>query len=233
MEKRQKILIIVLVILILFALAYRVYQINSVNMRATMNAVVMKVHENSLLVMNIEDKGLSSVGFAKEGNIGFKEGQEVLIYYDGSAFLTYPEQIYNVGKIKIVKEKSEVEIPESVLRYLYSSENKVEVILTEFTKTGISFTIKDPNPYPYGYKNTYTIKQEKIKKTESEEVKQPQSEVTNYIESYALPYTTYYEELPKKSEIESESTGNFEQIDEYTIKKTYDWIELYGELSAR
>lgn len=158
MEKRQKILIIVLVILILFVLAYRLYQINSVNMRATMNAVVMKVHENSLLVMNIEDKGLSSVGFVKEGNIGFKEGQEVLIYYDGYMLESYPPQLGKVEKIKILKEKSDVSIPDDVLRYYYSSYNNVNINISELTNKGLTITITDTNELPYDYSDIkYTI----------------------------------------------------------------------------
>lgn len=237
MKKSQKIIITVLVILILVVLAYRVYTINNVNMRATLNAVVMKVGQNSLSVMDIEDKDLLRVSFADEGNIGFKEGQEVLIYFDGSINLTYPGQIYNVGKIKIEKEKSEVEIPESVLRYYNSSLKNVEVTLNKLNKTEISFTIKDENEYPYGYQDTYKIEQKKIKKTQVEGTIQTHPESNNsvppYIPPYTEHYTEYYEELPKKSEIKSEDTGTFEKIDKYTVKKTYNWINLYGELEER
>lgn len=63
-------------------------------------AVVIKVNENSIDAMiidenniNVEYTSLCSVRFADEGNIGFQKGQEVLIYYDGMIEQTYPLQI--------------------------------------------------------------------------------------------------------------------------------------------
>lgn len=65
-----------------------------------LNAVVIKVNENSIDAMIIDEKnknleytGLCSVRFADEGNMGFQKGQEVLIYYDGMIEQTYPLQI--------------------------------------------------------------------------------------------------------------------------------------------
>lgn len=130
--------------------------IHSENFRATERAVVMKVNKNSLSVMDLNGS-LYSVSFADEGNIGFKEGQEVLIYFDGMIAESYPAQIYNVGKIKIVKEKSDVSIPENVLRYYYCSRDNVKVSVSELTSKEISLTIKDTNEYQYGYSNDYTI----------------------------------------------------------------------------
>ena len=236
MKKSEKILIIVLIVLVLLFLAFRIFQVYGKNFIAKIDAVVMQVRENGLLVMNIEDKSLASVGFTDKGNIGFKEGQEIAIYFDGMVALTYPAQLGEAGKIKITKEKSEVEIPEDVLRYLNSSINKVEATVNKLTKTGISFTLKDPNEYSYEYQNTYTISKKVIKENKVEDVNQEQAnkDATNYVSpSYTPKYITVQEDLPKKTEINSETTGKFEKIDEYTTQKTYDWSELYGELGER
>ena len=77
------------------------------NMKVKMKAVVAKVNKNNLLVMNIKDEDLIYVGFTDEGNIGYRQGQEIDIYYDGLILTSYPEQLSNVGKIEIIKEKSE------------------------------------------------------------------------------------------------------------------------------
>ena len=81
-------------------------------------AVVIRVYENSLLAMGIEgiSEGIFIVGFANEGNIGFKQGQEILIYYNGTIMTSYPAQLGKVEKIEIIKEKSDVEIPEKYLK---------------------------------------------------------------------------------------------------------------------
>ena len=108
--------------------------------------------------MGIEEvSGLYSVGFASEGNIGFKQDQEILIYFNGMIMETYPGQLGDVGKIEIIKEKSDVEIPQNILRYCYSSENNVTVTVNELTNKSISYTIKDTNELPYNYSNTYQI----------------------------------------------------------------------------
>ena len=48
-------------------------------------------------------------------------------------------------------------------------------------------------------------------------------------------YGTYvfdWEEVPKISEIGSDTTEKIENIDENTIRKVYDWTNLYGELNS-
>ena len=107
------------------------------NMKVKMKAVVAKVNKNNLLFMNIKDEDLIYVGFTDEGNIGYRQGQEIDIYYDGLILTSYPEQLSNVGKIEIIKEKSNTELPEKVLRYCYSSRDNVKIDVEKITKNGI------------------------------------------------------------------------------------------------
>lgn len=65
-----------------------------------LNAVVVKVNENSIDTMiidennkNLEYTSLCSVRLVDKENIGFQKGQELLIYYDGMIEQTYPLQI--------------------------------------------------------------------------------------------------------------------------------------------
>jgi len=200
------------------------------NMSTTMKAVVIKVKENSLMVMGFDNIGLCSVSFAEEGNIGFKQGQEILIYFDGMIAASYPGQIYNVGKIEIIKEKSDIEIPKSILRYSYSSRNNVTVSISELTKTGIKFTIKDTNELQYDYSNTYTI-YKKVKNKDytgiGYQIGENTGNSTAGFTGTGLEYI--WEEAPKLTNVSSEDTvivDNKEKI----IEKRCDWTNLYGEL---
>lgn len=128
------------------------------NMANTKRAVVVKVNEKSLDVMGIENENniesdLISVSFGQEGDIGFKQGEEILIYFDGIIAESFPAQINNVGKIEIVKEKSDNEIPEDVLRLYYNSEDNVTVSIDDFTKENLLLTIEDKNENAYNYEN--------------------------------------------------------------------------------
>ncbi len=96
-------------------------------------------------------EGLGVLSFAKKGNVGYKMGQELLIYYDGMILTTFPVQFGDVGKIKILKDKSDIEISKNSLRYAYSSIDNISIIIDEFTKSDISFYIIDVNEIPYDY----------------------------------------------------------------------------------
>ena len=149
-------LVILIVAIILFAVGYIIIK----NYMETIKAVVVKVNDNSMLVMGITDNlsGLMSVGFTDEGNIGYKQGQEISFKYNGSITDMYPQSLDKVDKIKITKEKSDVEIPESILRYCYSSRDNVNVIISELTSKGMSITIEDTNEYPYNLFENYIIR---------------------------------------------------------------------------
>lgn len=133
-------------------------QIENDNMKSQIKAVVVEVNKNYLLAMGIGDTtSLYSIGITDEENIEFKQGQELLIYFNGTVMESYPAHLGNVGKIEIIKEKSEIEIPDNILRYCYSSTESVTVSVNKLTKSSISLTIKDTNELPYEYSNDYTI----------------------------------------------------------------------------
>lgn len=122
-----------------------------------MHAVVVKVSDTSMKVMRLEDGySLIRTSYGKNGNIGFKQGQEVLIYWDGFIF-QLDSSISNVEKIEIIKEKSDIPIPEDILKYCYSSHDNVSVSISEFTNTKIALDIVDHNELPYEYFDEYCI----------------------------------------------------------------------------
>ena len=132
------------------------------NMTYSMKAVVVKVNDNSLLAVNEKTDELYSIGFTEEGNIGFKKGQEILFYFNGTVTAMYPGIPDGVTKIKIINEESEKEIPERILRYCYNSKENVKVTVNELTTSSMTLTITDTNELPYEYLDDYTI-YEKVK----------------------------------------------------------------------
>ncbi len=185
MKKKSIAIIIVAIIIILFCVIVNLRSVNTKNANVTISdstsikAVIVKVNRNSLIVMQSEnDKELISVSFSNEGNIGFKEGQEILIDFDGFITLSYPASIYNVKKIKILNEKSNISIPEKHLKYCFSSKNNVKISVTEFTDAKILLDIIDENERQYDYPNSYSI-EEKVENTKNISVGQKIGEDTS------------------------------------------------------
>lgn len=130
------------------------------NLEAVMRAVIVRV-DRGLMVMGIEENhtGLYSVGYENAENLEFKPEQEILIYFDGMIMASYPAQISHVNRIEIVKEKSDVAIPDKEWKFCYNSRDKVSVVISELTNTGITLEITDNNEKPYSYSNEYILYQ--------------------------------------------------------------------------
>lgn len=205
---------------------------------STINAVVVEVHEKGMTVMDLEDGNrLITVGFTDEGNIGFKQGQEISIRYSGTIMESYPAQLGNVEKIEIVKEQSDVVIPDSILRFCYSTKENVEVQVTELTNHGITLTVIDTNEIPYNYGRQYTIAKE-VKNEAYTGVGEWIGENTdNSIAGYTGTGLEYiWEEVDKVSNLSWEETqvetsqNNQEAV---AFERKIDWTSLYGNLEER
>ena len=206
--------------------------------------IVVKVEEKSLKTMD-SDENLDIIYLKNEDTSRFKQGQEILIVYDGVVLTTYPGQIY-ADKAIILKEKSNVEIPIEVLRYYNFSQKKINVEIENFTKEKMEFIIKDENEYPleYGEDFSYSIFKKNV---ENEEYNQNLEFDYN---SYTPPVTTeeysatssyspdtnrlkkVWEELEIIGEGNNENCS-WEDISEnyLKLKGTCDWSELYENLN--
>lgn len=206
---------------------------------AKTTAIVVKVNENSMLVMGMEDNGLYSVGFTDKENKGFKQNQEIAVYFDGNIADTYPAQFGNVGKIKIVKEKSDITIPENILKYAYSSKANVHVSVSKLTKTGITFIMLDTNELPYHYSDThrYTIER-KVKNKDYTGIGYKIGEDTkNSTAGYTGTGLEYiWEEVEKNSDIPPQDTITIlsnKTEESYLVEgRKIDWTPIYGELPS-
>ena len=122
------------------------------NMAETKEAVIIEVNNTTLSVIDVKNKeDIYVVTIPKGENLKFKQGQEILIHYNGNIIYTFPRQIVNVGRIEIIKEVSDIEIPIGILRYFYSEKEKVSVSLDALNDAGIVMTVTDTNKIPYEY----------------------------------------------------------------------------------
>lgn len=161
--------------------------------QTTLTAVVVKVSDSSLLVEGITGSvsGLYYVGIPQKG-IEFKEGQEIMISFDGYVMESAPPQLGKVNKIKIIKEKSDTEISKQSLQYAYSSHDNIKITVNELTNSGITLTIVDTNKFPYNYGHHYTIER-KVKNPDYTGVGQKLGEDTeNSIAGYTRNWSKVY-----------------------------------------
>lgn len=244
MKNRVKNFIIIVITLIVFAMILLFVSFQIRQNVAIFRAVVVEVYDKGMLVMGLKDPygGLISLGFTDEGNIGFKQGQEIAINCDGVLIQTGPAQLGEVRDIKIIKEKSKTEIPENVLRYAFSTYENVDITISDFTNKGMSVTITDKNEYPYPIFENYIIRKKvKNEKYDSTDVGTYIESTENSTSSYIPPEQEYiWKELEKISDITKKDT--FEKLiynmpnmtgdEDYKISgRKINWEPLYGALS--
>lgn len=139
---------------------YEKYMEQNANNEAVIRVVIVKVYENNKLLVMKNPNSLNYVSYKNNEGLEFKANQEIEIHFDGIIAETYPGQINNVSEIKIVKENSDIVIPDNILRFAYSSKDNVDIKIDSFNTEGIEFTITDINEIPYEYLNNYEIYQE-------------------------------------------------------------------------
>ena len=249
MKRGLKVLIIVLVILVVVAVAILLvkhFTTNEVNNEltgnsisydnadaiATMDVVIVRVDDTYLEVINKDDPNdVMRANIPDDDTNEYKQNQEVRVYYNGMINEMYPGSFDKVSKIEILKDNSDVTIPEKALKLFYSSRNNVSVSNINVTQTGISFEIKDTNEYKYEYTNTYTLFK---KNPEAEQVKAPSMPIVtgNTTSSYEGSGIPLWEEASKVSDVNSEDTVTSENIAEDTVRKICDWTNIYGKLET-
>lgn len=207
MKDKRKILVIILILFVIICiLGYIFIKITCPNIRA----VVVKPAEKYLTVMDIKDEGLYIIFLPDDINLQFKQGQEIVINCKYGTIIeqSLPASIREqyIEKIKIIKEKSNVEIPNKILSRVYNSGDKILISVDELSTTGISLTIKDTNEYKreYEYSNDYKIVKKNSRDT----------------------YNALTENTNSKKIVDSI------KVDNDTFKNTYNWENVYGNLES-
>ena len=143
MKRGLKVLIIVLVILVVVAVAILLvkhFTTNEVNNEltgnsisydnadaiATMDVVIVRVDDTYLEVINKDDPNdVMRANIPDDDTNEYKQNQEVRVYYNGMINEMYPGSFDKVSKIEILKDNSDVTIPEKALKIFYRSRNNV------------------------------------------------------------------------------------------------------------
>lgn len=203
---RNKKIVLIIIIFIIICITVYIF-IRIVN--PTIRAVVVRADEKYLTIMNIKDEGLYNISIA-DNSLKFKKGQEILVYckYDSFIEQTNPASIKSedIKKIKILKEKSNIEIPNKELVRIYNSGEKVLISINEISQTGISITIKDTNEFKHEYKHS------------------------NYYKILKKNGSTYSE--PARNNNIKTTVDSIRIDNNNTIKNTYNWENLYGKLES-
>ena len=145
-----------------------------------MTGVVVKVNEHDLGVMGENgDFDLYWVSFGEEGNIGFKQGQEILIYYNGIVEETFPARPSGVTKIEIIKEKSNKQIPDNVLNFFYDNSQDIPITIqikdSTLTPKGTTIIMKNNTDKEYCYEPVYYLEKKENGNWEKIELDEPLS----------------------------------------------------------
>ena len=209
----------------------------------TKKAVVVKVEEKSLKVIDYQTESLYIVSVRNEDMSKFKQGQEIKIYYDGIVLTSYPGQI-TADKVEIIKEKSDKEIPLEVLRFYNYSQDNISVAISELSKEGIDFYIIDSNEYPldYGECCEYEILKKNV---ENEEYNQnlgidynaitPGKTTDTYTTTSSYNpdpnrFKTVWEEPKVLNEYNKLCNWSINSDNILTLRGKINWNEIYGKL---
>lgn len=251
MKKVIKILVIILLVIVLVLASLQLW-IYFDHIKAKKVLVVVKNYYESFY--GVDEEGLLySVKFDNPRKVNgkdLKKGQEIEIYWHGITNFSYPAGIGGVRKYKILKEESDIEIPDYAIKHCCNSTKNVMVHVREITNERMNFRILDTNEIPYEYEFNYSLSKknieneeynEKLKKEFKEEQiiekttnKKGVTTVTNTIEPFnpdVSKYKTVYEEIEKISfsneniiEIVDSTNGHFD------IEGQINWNEIYGTL---
>lgn len=197
---KKYVILIVIVLIFISILSIIFYKL----FNPSMKAVIVKINENSLTIMKLDETQSNLYNIEISNNNNFKQGQEIIVYYKYNTIIedSYPSQIkkYYIKNIEILKEVSDVKIPDTILKFLYNSTQNISVTINTISNTNISIEIEDTNKYKYNYSNL-----------DNYQISKKQNGIyTNIIDN----------------------TTNTENINNNSISKNYDWSNIYGFLEC-
>lgn len=190
--------------------------------------VVVKAEEDMLVIMPTVLKGEHSTQeefyYETENKLSLKQGQEIEVTFhfskDSNGYYTDKAII---EEVKILKEKSDIEIPEDVFVKAYSSKDNVNISINEESSTEgkIVFTITDNNEFTYDYSTMeYKLYKYNPPPTKTEVV---------YTENGAA--TSGYDPWPEVQKISYLSTKeNYTLNEKGEINVDIDLSKIYGKL---
>ena len=252
MKKVLKIFIIILLIIIL-ALSGLQLWIYIDHTKAKKRLVVVKSYVESFYGVD-EDGLLYDVSFDNPKKVNGKDlkiGQEIEIYWHGTINYIAPAGIGGVRKYKILKEESDIKIPDYAMIHCYNTPKNVMAHIREISNEKIEFRILDTNEIPYEYDFGYSLYKKNIENEEYnneliEENKKEREEKTtkkkngvvtstNTVEPYnpdTSKYKTVWERVNEKDVVSMDDVIKIVDSTQghLDIKGMFDWTKVYGVL---
>ena len=190
--------------------------------------VVVRPEEKTLTIMpivsNKEYSNCELFYYENNNELNLNQGQEVIVtfHYNQSAseLHTYEAIIEN---IEIIKEKSDIEIPNDIFVKAYSTKNNISITVdtNKSNNQKIEFTITDTNKLKYNYS---TMQYYICKYT-------PPPEKTEIIYNESGASIAGYDPWPILQKINDiPSTSNYQLNQNGQLNVTIDWTKLYGTL---
>ena len=241
MKKVFKFFTILLFLIILIMVGFYLYAYMD-SVKSTKKVVVVKSFHDGFF--GVDEKGelfnIKFYDFNKLNGKDLKKGQEIEIYWHGIIDSFAPPAINNVRKYKILKEKSDIEIPEYAIKKCYNSIDSVIRHVRSITNSGIELRILDTNEIPYEYDFNYYI-YKKINVVSNNESDSKVENVPNGGTIIHPSNPSNDSNAPRWEELEiigrpEERYENiiFDVVDSsyghYDIEAKYDWTKLYGKL---
>ena len=236
-------IIIILLLIVLFAYIYITESTNGllgeistidiaiISHEGTFYAkgVVVRPEKDTLTIMPIiaNEEYINREEFYYENNnqLNLKQGQEVIVtfHYRESSKEDYTNEAV-IENIEIVKEKSEVEIPNDILVKAYSSKDNISISLDNEISSNkrINFIITDNNEFKYDYSTMkYDLRKHNTAPTSTEIVYSENGSAS------ILPYDPW-PELPKINDSSNEESFALDENGQLSVD--IDWTEVYGEI---
>lgn len=252
MKKVLKFFLIILLIIILGLAGLQAW-IYLDHTKASMKLVVVKSYVESFY--GVDEAGeLYDVSFDNPRKLNGKDlkmGQEIEIYWHGMINSSAPAGIGGVRKYKILKEESDIEIPEYAMQHCYNTPTNVMVHVREITNEKLEFRILDTNDIPYEYDFNYSLSKKNIENEEynnkiTEENKKEREEKsttkkgsittkTNTVEPYNPDTSKYKTVWERANEKDIVSMDDVIKIVDSTkghvdMEGMFDWTKVYGTL---
>lgn len=187
--------------------------------------VVVRPEKETLTIMpilaNEEYRNEEKFYYETDNQLNLKQGQEVMVKFHYREASIHEAVIDNV---EVLKEKSDVEIPNDILVKAYSSKDNISVLVDNEISNNkrIAFTVTDRNELKYDYS---TMKYD-IRKYNSP----PTSTEIIYTENGGMALSGYnpWTELPKINDISTEANYTLDEKSQVVVEA--DWVQVYGEL---
>ena len=151
--KKRRVLICLVIILIISAIIF----INVRKAPFNKKVVVVKVEDKGLIVMDAKEDmqypHAYNIDFSIRGDVGYKIGQELSVDYTDT--ITDETGLHEIKKIEILKEESDIKIPDSLMALYYTMQENATCNIKELSNKGILVEIEDSNDIPFEFDDQY------------------------------------------------------------------------------